>query len=1048
MNNIITTNNHNAQLAELPFYNITNIELFDTLESPETRIRSFLKNNNFGKFIDSAASGLYSQSCKYYSIEQMNQNLKNSSYISSSLLHLNIRSLNKHLGALFTLVNSIDFDFDFVALSEIGRVNIESRAATIETQFDHQFKYEKPTLSKGGVGLIARKDLDLQVREDLKIRKPTDNKCKLEIESIWYEAVYPDQKKSIIIGVIYRHPGSNVDGLNHFTSEMQRITSIISEEKKESILCGDLNVDGLKIENEHEKEFFNTILGENFIPTITLPTRITEETISLIDHIIINGTENTKLGKSITSGNIFNDISDHLPVFIIINSEKPTPLSKRPFIRTYGAQNIQSFACKLQNANWEEFYSVDDDEKALDIFTNIYKVAFNESFPLKRLSRKRAKDKKWVTLGIKISSNTKDKLYRKYLKKPTPQNKVLYSRYKNVYTTCCRQAEENFYKNLIDAEKQNVRKLWQIFGPVINPKRLKRKEKVAKLLVANNYLNENKDIADAFNTYFTSIGESLAAKIHETKDFKDYLTEPNQRSFYLHPVTVNEVRVELIKLKESKGPGHDSISPKLLKRCSHIFADPLAHIINLSYSRGHVPDTLKIAKIIPIYKKNEVYLPDNYRPISILSAIHKIVEKLTHKRLYKFLVKYNILFRYQFGFRNSYSTVMALIEIVDRIRITADAGKAIAGLYIDLSKAFDTVDHAKLLYKMEHYGVRGLPLTWFKSYLTNRQQYTWVNGEASGLKTVKCGVPQGSVLGPLLFLLYVNDIGKCVDKYAEIRLFADDTNVFITERNPLELKRKAEITLNNLLTWFSANKLTANISKTCFSIFTPKNIMIPNLLNSLKFGNSKISRVESAKYLGITLDENLNFKDHIEILSNSLTKIISSFKIIKHQVSKKSKYKLFNAYINSKIMYGIEVYGHTGMTVLKRIQTQQNKALKILFDKDFRTKTEKLHSDLQLLTVKDTQHLSIAKFVHKQVHNKLPDIFNNLFTPAQNIHEHDTRFQNIHINQQSTERGKKSMVHYGAVIWNNLPSYTRKINELKTFSKEVKKSYIAKYKKN
>ncbi len=273
-------------------------------------------------------------------------------------------------------------------------------------------------------------------------------------------------------------------------------------------------------------------------------------------------------------------------------------------------------------------------------------------------------------------------------------------------------------------------------------------------------------------------------------------------------MSVAETLAQLNNLNERKGPGHDSVSPKLLKRCSNVFAEPLAHIVNLSYSTGHVPDILKVAKIIPIYKKSEPYLPSNYRPISILSVLHKILEKLTYSRLYKFLTKYDILFQYQFGFRQQHSTVMALIEIVDRIRTTADAGSAVAGLYVDLSKAFDTVDHVKLLYKLEHYGIRGLPLKWFESYLKNRKQYTSVNGVKSSLSTVQYGVPQGSVLGPLLFLIYVNDINNCVDKqYAEIRLFADDTNVFITEKDPLQLKRKAELTLSSLLMWFSANTL-------------------------------------------------------------------------------------------------------------------------------------------------------------------------------------------------------------------------------------------------
>ena len=291
---------------------------------------------------------------------------------------------------------------------------------------------------------------------------------------------------------------------------------------------------------------------------------------------------------------------------------------------------------------------------------------------------------------------------------------------------------------------------------------------------------------------------------------------------------------------------------------------PLTLIANMSFANGHFPSQLKLAKVIPIFKKNDVTYPGNYRPISLLSILNKVFEKLMYSRLYKFLTKHKILYSYQFGFHENHSTSLALIEIVDNIRQSIEDGNYTLGIYLDLTKAFDTVDHTILLRKLQHYGIRGITNDWFKSYLTDRKQYTLANGEKSDIENIKAGVPQGSVLGPLLFLIYINDVPNCT--YEKLRLFADDANCFIIHKDPIILKQKAISTITNINEWLTANKLLISLPKTCYTIFSAQNKSIPENLKSTKIGQTVIKRTASTKYIGIILDEKLDWHEHIQQL--------------------------------------------------------------------------------------------------------------------------------------------------------------------------------------
>lgn len=360
-------------------------------------------------------------------------------------------------------------------------------------------------------------------------------------------------------------------------------------------------------------------------------------------------------------------------------------------------------------------------------------------------------------------------------------------------------------------------------------------------------------------------------------------------------------------------------------------------------------------------------------------------------------------------------------------------------MFFDLQKAFDTVDHDILLSKLYNYGIRGTVWDWFKDYLNNRQQFVCIGYSQSSLHSIDCGVPQGSVLGPLLFLIYVNDICNCTHD-CSIKLFADDTNAFIYDTCIVDLFSRANSVMQSMNNWFTANKLSLSLEKTCYTVFTNRKDITTD--HKIKLGNHVICRIKHCKYLGVVLDEKLSWREHIEYLFAKLIKFTSIFYRLKHIVNKKVLQILYYSLIHPHLNYCVEIYANTSKTSLSKLNVLNNKLLRILQNKRLHTKINDLYISYQTLPIVELHRFKLINLAHECIYhiNKISPIFTNLFTINSSIHSYNTRHNSqLHIQTVRTNNGKRSLKFKASQLWNKLPTKLQLTTSKSCFRNQLKK---------
>lgn len=929
------------------------------------------------------------------------------------ILTQNIRSIYRNMPEFEILIERLKFDLEVIVLTECW---IGSSPCIPGLNGYNSFHTRYCNKQNDGVVLYVKKNLSFSVEEP----SFQEGNCLIAI-----------QDNNIAIICIYRSPSyHNIDTfLTSLNTVLQKLDTI-----RNIFLIGDINID-IKKASLNSDRYLTVAAFHGLFPSHTLTTR--EDSDSCLDHILIK----TNFSSITMIPQV--RITDHNPVLISVNLN----LDRFYVTTSYKKLNIQNIKTNLLKINLTPVFAAKDPNYAIEYLTNSITNIISNNTSIITLSSRKKILKPWITPGLLRCIKNRDKLHKK--SKLFPNNLILkhaYTRYRNFCNALLRKIKNSYEINEVNNAKNDTKKLWKILKSKINTSNKTTNTLNDLLNISSSPMNS----LNSVNKYFIDVGKNLAEKFPIDKhSYHSSSSDINRNtpagSFVLLDTTEEEVNQLINGLKNSSAVGWDLISNRFLKDHKCFLAPPLTHIFNLCLKTGIFPTILKKSEIHPIYKSGDKKLPSNYRPISILPSISKILEKIINNRLIHYLETNNLLATNQFGFRRGKSTDDAVFTLTEFVSQNLDKGKKVISIFLDLAKAFDTISIPKLIYKLENLGIRGTQLKLFKSYLSERLQCIRIGDYVSNSLPINFGVPQGSILGPTLFLIYINNLSALVFPQGKLISFADDTALIFVENTWSKVFAAAQNGFDMANEWLRSNTLTINTEKTKYILHSIRKISIPTeeyqlISHSCRQRSNcscqSIERVDSIKYLGVFIDSHLNFKQHIYSLSNRIRKLTNIFRNLRNIVEPLILKRIYFALCQSLISYCISSWGGASKTTLKPLEIAQRAVLKVCTFRPLLSPTHELYKYCEVLTVRQLFLLSIILKQHAEL-NYTPKLLNKRRNQAVCVDSGAFRTMFIH----------KFYSYLGPFIYNainkklNILSANRKICKLKIVDYFLNLSY-------
>ncbi len=937
------------------------------------------------------------------------QNVNNINFTnrkSLKMMYLNAQSLSNKIEDVERLISQLKDELHIIAVTETWFANNISKKQII-TNFNKISAF-RPNRTGGGASIYVNKSMSF--RECFTWSNDDDSIVKIELF---------DDKKICDIMCIYRPPRPLTQSFGDF---VRKLDEVLDDCETNTIVIGDMNIN-LFNDDIKSKRYLETLYSNGF--TVCNRYEVTRPASSSnIDHILTN--------NCTTPMNIMqleHYISDHNVIFTEVNHLQ-VKLNKI-ITKTQTKIDFQKLKSNLENNN-NNFNNTDlNATQNYDNFFLNLKTKLNEATKQRTIKLSGRHLKPWTDAELKTTMDATAFWYNKYSR--DRQNDLLKDEYKRWDAKLKLMKIEKWTAYNSQKIQQNLgdsRKTWAVIKTNI----LGEEQKSERIVIQDGgaITSEKPKIAEKFNSFFTSVADGIASNLPDVQRQQLSTPIPPTDHKILYPATESEVKNTIKLLKNTTSVGHDNISTLTLKECADAVTPALTVLINQSLNEGIFPNQLKIAKIIPIYKSSDRTLIENYRPIALLSVVSKIYEKIARARLIQYLDDNRIIDQRQYGFRSRSNTESALFDLVNRIQALTQKKRKVGVVFYDLRKAFDTVNLEILLEILQNIGLHGTDLAWFRSYLCGRTQYVEIDGTRSSERPVTSSVPQGSVLGPILFLLYVNQI-QHLDLEGEPQLYADDIAIVYTNETHEAIKHDIQQDFAKLSDWTASMKLSINFDKTKIMLIKQDRIIEP----PIKFNNCDVHFVNNFKYLGVDLDSKMNFIPYLDNLKKKLSQIAGLFKKMRNVIPLKLKKPLFEAFFNSHIQYGLNIWGVTFNYLIEGIQIIQNKAIKNLFNYHYLENTNKVHQETKILPLTLSHFIKSCCLVHnvqkEHVHS------NTKIRPNNNFHDHNLRNNNNLRNETNNSTGFRTKPLLYTYINNyNKIDQTIKIENKVKFRKKLK----------